>query len=379
MEKSDLVRLTAWLFSVLVLVAGEDEDVEDLFGLDYSQIRAPKGIGGGPVLVQIGIHFLNVKVDEDSQTLQFDCYLRTVWQDQRIIVPHNASEVQLDTAIVSRLWVPNTFFVHVQSVTRPMLLSDASGIILYQNKTVSHSSLYLTKYTCNLDYHKYPMDTQRCVVRIQSYGYTNISMILGWHFTGISWDKDIRMRSFELVDMRTLEPSFITFFDGSYSELSFEVLLARKVRNSVLSVYVPSTMLIIVSWLSLWVPPKLVPGRMVLAITTLLTLTGLFNANVSQSMPEVSYVKALDVWILACIVFVFGTIVEYIVVLRLFYDGDQTAPSPDKRAQEVSWTECRKWSGVEKAGVLEKVSRALSPVMFLIFNVVYWGYYLTTD
>ncbi|KAF0310572.1 Glycine receptor subunit alpha-2 [Amphibalanus amphitrite] len=281
-----------WLFSVLVLVAGEDEDVEDLFGLDYSQIRAPKGIGD------------------------------------------NASEVQLDTAIVSRLWVPNTFFVHVQSVTRPMLLSDASGIILYQNKTVSHSSLYLTKYTCNLDYHKYPMDTQRCVVRIQS---------------------------------------------CSYSELSFEVLLARKVRNSVLSVYVPSTMLIIVSWLSLWVPPKLVPGRMVLAITTLLTLTGLFNANVSQSMPEVSYVKALDVWILACIVFVFGTIVEYIVVLRLFYDGDQTAPSPDKRAQEVSWTECRKWSGVEKAGVLEKVSRALSPVMFLIFNVVYWGYYLTTD
>ena len=41
--------------------------------------------------------------------------------------------------------------------------------------------------------------------------------------------------------------------------------------------------------------------------------------SVSQSMPEVSYVKALDVWILACIVFVFGTIVEYIVVLRLVW------------------------------------------------------------
>ena len=57
-----------------------------------------------------------------------------------VSIADNASEVQLDTAIVSRLWVPNTFFVHVQSVTRPMLLSDASGIILYQNKTVSHVS-----------------------------------------------------------------------------------------------------------------------------------------------------------------------------------------------------------------------------------------------
>ena len=33
-------------------------------------------------------------------------------------------------------------------------------------------------------------------------------------------------------------------------------------------------------------------------------------------MPEVSYVKAIDVWTLACIVFIFGTILEYIVVLR---------------------------------------------------------------
>ena len=34
------------LLSVLALAAGEDDDVADLFGLDYSQIRAPKSIGG---------------------------------------------------------------------------------------------------------------------------------------------------------------------------------------------------------------------------------------------------------------------------------------------------------------------------------------------
>ena len=37
------------------------------------------------------------------------------------------------------------------------------------------------------------------------------------------------------------------------SAISFDVLLSRRVGNSVLTVYIPSTMLIIVSWLSLWV------------------------------------------------------------------------------------------------------------------------------
>ena len=46
----------------------------------------------------------------------------------------------------------------------------------------------------------------------------------------------------------------------------------------------------------------------------------------SQGMPEVSYVKAIDVWTLACIVFVFGTILEYIVVLR-YQSTQEKGPS----------------------------------------------------
>ena len=52
----------------------------------------------------------------------------------------DVDSLQLDTAIVAKLWVPNASFVYVQSVTRPKLLSDASGITLYRNKTIAHVS-----------------------------------------------------------------------------------------------------------------------------------------------------------------------------------------------------------------------------------------------
>ena len=48
---------------------------------------------------------------------------------------------------------------------------------------------------------------------------------------------------------------------GVSSAVSFEILLSRKVRNSVLAVYVPSLLLIFVSWLSLWVRTTAVTGN----------------------------------------------------------------------------------------------------------------------
>ena len=71
---------------------------------------------------------------------------------------------------------------------------------------------------------------------------------------------------------------------------------------------------VIVAWLSLFLPPEAIPGRVTMAMTTLLTLAAMFG-SVSQNTPKVSYVSALDVWMCSCIVFVFICLLEYVIVL----------------------------------------------------------------
>jgi uncharacterized membrane protein len=93
------------------------------------------------------------------------------------------------------------------------------------------------------------------------------------------------------------------------------VRLKRRISYHLLQTYIPSLMFVIVSWLSFLVPPESVPGRMAICMTTLLTLTAMFAA-VRQGTPSVSYVKALDIWMVNCIFFVFLTLVEYTLVLR---------------------------------------------------------------
>ena len=71
---------------------------------------------------------------------------------------------------------------------------------------------------------------------------------------------------------------------------------------------------VIVAWLSLFLPPEAIPGRVTMAMTTLLTLAAMFG-SVRQNTPRVSYVSALDVWMCGCIIFVFICLLEYVIVL----------------------------------------------------------------
>ena len=64
----------------------------------------------------------------------------------------------------------------------------------------------------------------------------------------------------------------------SFPALEFHVNLQRRLSFHLLQTFIPSALFVWVGWLSFLVPPEVVPGRMVLTITTLLTLTAMFNA-----------------------------------------------------------------------------------------------------
>ena len=55
-----------------------------------------------------------------------------------------------------------------------------------------------------------------------------------------------------------------------------------------------------------------------MSMTTLLTLSSMFSA-LSNITPPISYTSKLDIWMVACITFVFGTLFEFTIVIFLKY------------------------------------------------------------
>ena len=72
---------------------------------------------------------------------------------------------------------------------------------------------------------------------------------------------------------------------GVYPGVIMTVLLRRKISYHLLQTYLPSGLFVIVAWLSLFLPPESIPGRITMAMTTLLTLAAMFGAV--RSVPTV--------------------------------------------------------------------------------------------
>ena len=70
----------------------------------------------------------------------------------------------------------------------------------------------------------------------------------------------------------------IYMVSGVYPGVVMTLLLRRKISYHLLQTYLPSGLFVIVAWLSLFLPPESIPGRVTMAMTTLLTLAAMFGA-----------------------------------------------------------------------------------------------------
>ena len=100
----------------------------------------------------------------------------------------------------------------------------------------------------------------------------------------------------------------------------------------ILQTYVPSVLIVILSWVSFWVKMDAVPARISLGVTTVLTMATQLSGS-KASIPRVSYPKAIDVWMSMCMMVVFLSLVEYAFVNALSRESEEEKQTRDKNEE----------------------------------------------
>ena len=100
---------------------------------------------------------------------------------------------------------------------------------------------------------------------------------------------------------------------GAYPCLAIRFELERDIGYYLIQVYVPSVLIVILSWVSFWINVESVPARVTIGLLTVLTTTTT-TIGAQESLPRVSYIKAIDVWMIVCLTFVFTSLIEFALV-----------------------------------------------------------------
>ncbi|KAL6729870.1 hypothetical protein Aduo_000884 [Ancylostoma duodenale] len=375
------------------------------------RLNEPDYVDADPVIITVNMYLRSIsKVDDVNMEYSLHFTFREEWVDERLYF-NSPTLKHIVLSPGQRIWVPDTFFQNEKDGKKHDI--DTPNILIrVHNGTarILYSCRLTLTLSCPMKLADYPLDVQTCVVDFASYAYTTKDIEYGWKAEKPIQIKDgLRqsLPSFLLSNVRTGNCTSVTN-TGAYSCLRTIIELKREFSYYLLQLYIPSFMLVAVSWVSFWLDKDSVPARVTLGVTTLLTMTTQAS-GVNANLPPVSYTKAIDIWIGVCLAFIFGALLEFALVnwaarqdiavqtsrarqqnLHMFFRNQNVRRSEahtfyaaiqsDTVLEEMPynwWDRLWRIKYKENSRRIDLISRVMFPSFFMIFNVTYWWRYLT--
>ncbi|XP_056109925.1 gamma-aminobutyric acid receptor subunit beta-3 isoform X4 [Rhinichthys klamathensis goyatoka] len=301
-------------------------------------IRLRPDFGGAPVAVGMSIDVASIDmVSEVNMDYTLTMYFQQYWRDKRLAYSGIPLNLTLDNRVADQLWVPDTYFlndkksfVHGVTVKNRMIRLHPDGTVLYGLRITTTAA-------CMMDLRRYPLDEQNCTLEIESYGYTTDDIEFYWKggdnaVTGVA---RIELPQFSIVDYKLVSRN-VVFSTGAYPRLSLSFKLKRNIGYFILQTYMPSILITILSWVSFWINYDASAARVALGITTVLTMTTI-NTHLRETLPKIPYVKAIDMYLMGCFVFVFLALLEYAFVNYIFFGrGPQMQKKLAEKAEKAN-------------------------------------------
>jgi len=302
--------------------------------LDGYDIRLRPNFGGDPLYVGFDLTIASFdSISEVSMDYTITMYLNQYWKDERLsFSPEEDRVLTLSGDFAEKIWVPDTFFANDKNSFLHDVTEQNKMVRLHGDGAITYGMRFTTTLACMMDLHYYPLDSQNCTVEIESYGYTVSDVVMYWREEPVVGVDKAELPQFTIVGWETNERK-IKLATGTYQRLSLSFKLQRNIGYFVFQTYLPSILIVMLSWVSFWINHEATSARVALGITTVLTMTTI-STGVRSSLPRISYVKAIDIYLVMCFVFVFAALLEYAAVNYTYWGARAKKKKKEKKQKE---------------------------------------------
>lgn len=150
---------------------------------------------------------------------------------------------------------------------------------------------------------------------------SNISLKTGYYCMGQQshyWKREYpvgwlnpNLRSFRWKDPYTSSAAFHT--DSGLLSVNLLILVfERKTTSFFIQVFIPITMLVMVSWIGFFISVKDPLLKSFISLLSLSTLVIAFTV-MNNELPSVNSIRALDVWVGTCTIFIIAALIESVI------------------------------------------------------------------
>nr|AWJ68183.1 putative GABA receptor 1 [Hirudo verbana] len=272
---------------------------------------------GDPVVVGVTMFVTRISsISEINMDFTLDFSLKQCWKDTRLVHDESGEEeLILSSEILDQIWRPDTFFVNAKSATLHTATAKNAFVRIKNVGFVTQSLRLTVTAMCSMDLRLFPMDIQICSLEIESYAYPMEHILYSWNDgpnKSVTFHEDLYLPHFKLKEFRISEKLDV-ISTGNYSRLVLQLKLIRRLGYYIIQIYVPSSFLVVLSWVSFWLDRNCAPVRLALSVTIILTLTT-FTSSTNVVLPKLDYLKSIDVYLAMCFIMVFAVLLEFAMV-----------------------------------------------------------------
>ncbi|ALC46945.1 GluClalpha [Drosophila busckii] len=376
----------------------------------YDARIRPSGINGtdGPAIVRINLFVRSIMTISDIK-MEYSVQLtfREQWTDERLKFDDIQGRLKyLTLTEANRVWMPDLFFSNEKEGHFHNIIMPNVYIRIFPNGSVLYSIRISLTLACPMNLKLYPLDRQICSLRMASCRQKFLFLFSSLATTYINLFSCLLSRN---LDGWTTNDLVFLWKEGDPVQVVKNLHLPRFTLEKFLTDYCNS---------------KTNTG-----VTTLLTMATQ-TSGINASLPPVSYTKAIDVWTGVCLTFVFGALLEFALVNYAsrsdmhkenikkkrrdleqasldaasdLLDTDSNAtfamkplvrhPGDPLALEKLRQCEvhmqppkrpscCKTWLSkfptrqCSRSKRIDVISRITFPLVFALFNLVYWSTYL---
>lgn len=194
---------------------------------------------------------------------------------------------------VKYFWTPDTFEMDVKKVESTSSTSRNQHIKINITANLCHFKLeqrLAATVACYFNFQKLPLDTQICRFKLRSQSYPSSLVQYKWIAPGVKKgiNRPLLMNNY-LVDYNWTTSNMTVFNEEEFSVIEIIFKLERRVSNFVITIFLPTVIIVFVAYSSFWISVDSGPGRFLLTVLTLLSIVTQFS-GLRGTLPPVSYI-----------------------------------------------------------------------------------------